>query len=68
MPEEKDLNAHMHTETRRDIAEIKKRAEERLQEFLTLKSDVRQVSKNLEHLDTRLNEGVSKTAFKTFEK
>lgn len=66
--EPKDLNAQMHAESRREISEIKHRAEERLKEFLTLTSDVHQVSKDLKHLDERLNEGVSKTAFKTFEK
>lgn len=66
--EPKDLNSAMHSQSRREISEIKKKAEERLQEFLLLAADVKQVGTKLDHLDKRLNEGVSKTAFKTYEK
>lgn len=66
--EQKDLNDLMHAETRREISEIKRNAEETLRDFLSLKTEVHSIATNLKNLDERLNEGVSKTAFKTYEK
>lgn len=63
-----DLNDLMHAETRREISDVKRNAEETLRDFLTLKTEVHLISTNLHNLDERLNQGVSKTAFKTYEK
>lgn len=65
---QKALNDLMHAETRREISDIKKNAEETLRDFLSLKTEVHSINQNLHNLDERLNQGVSKTAFKTYEK